>query len=243
MSIRHQDTLEFTRRIQSALTPSEVCEELLRVTRPFGLESLIAGTVPLPGLRPAAASSHILFAGWPNRWLKRYVARNYVYIDPVVDHVQRQPGAAFSWSEAATEAAPSRNRVLMMGEAREHGLAAGFAVPFVTLEGEIATVSFGGAAMDLPPQAAGLIHLVGIFAMGRAFQLQARPRHAHERLSEREIEVLRWTAVGKTAWDVSAILGIAESTVKEHLARASGKLGTTNKVHTIAEAIRCGLID
>ena len=213
MLIRHDDTLEFTRRIQSALTAAEVCDELLRVTQPFGLESLIAGTIP------------------------------NVYIDPIVDHVMDKPGAAFSWSDAALQGDASRERMSMMGEAREHGLAAGFAVPFVTLEGEIAMVSFGGATMNLPPQAAGLIHLVGIFAMGRAFQLQARPRHAHERLSARELEVLRWTAVGKTAWDVSEILSIAESTVKEHLARASAKLGTTNKVHTIAEALRCGLIN
>ena len=243
MLIRHDDTLEFTRRIQSALTAAEVCDELLRVTQPFGLESLIAGTIPRPGLRPTSTRSHILFAGWPERWLKRYVDRNYVYIDPIVDHVMDKPGAAFSWSDAALQGDASRERMSMMGEAREHGLAAGFAVPFVTLEGEIAMVSFGGATMNLPPQAAGLIHLVGIFAMGRAFQLQARPRHAHERLSARELEVLRWTAVGKTAWDVSEILSIAESTVKEHLARASAKLGTTNKVHTIAEALRCGLIN
>ena len=243
MPIRHDDTLEFTRRIQSALTSAEVCEELLRVTRPFGLERLIAGTIPRPNLKPTSTRSLILFAGWPDPWLRRYVSRNYVYVDPVIGHVISRPGAAFSWEDAATEAGPSRQATTMMNEAREHGLAAGFAVPFVTLEGEIATVSFGGETMDLPPHAAGLIHLVGIFAMGRAFQLQARPRNAHERLSAREVEVLRWAAVGKTAWDVSVILGLAESTVKEHLARAGAKLGTTNKVHAVAEAMRCGLIN
>ena len=175
--------------------------------------------------------------------MKRYVKRNYVYIDPVLRHVHAKPGSAFSWDDAELPGPPEQKRLVMLGEAREHGLAAGFAVPFVTLEGEIATVSFGGAHMDLPPVAAGLIHLVGIFAMGRAFQLQARPKRAHEKLSPREIEVLRWASIGKTAWDVSMILGIAESTVKEHLGRASAKLCANNKTHAIAEAMRAGLID
>ena len=212
------------------------------MTSAFGLDKLIAGTIPLPGLRPVAARSHILFAGWPTDWLGRYVARNYVYVDPILSHVQSQPGAAFAWHEAEEKVAGAKAPALMMNEARVHGLVMGFAVPFVTLEGEIATVSFGGTKMDLPPIAAGLIHLIGIFAMGRAFQLQARKTAPVERLSARELEVLKWASVGKTAWDVSVILGIAESTAKEHLARASAKLGASNRVHAVAEAMRCGLI-
>ena len=240
--VRHDETLEFTRRIQSALTPEEICSELLKITGQFGLDRLIAGTLPSPGLRPTAARAHILFAGWPSDWMRRYVARSYVYVDPVLQHIQDAPGAAFRWDEAEATSPDNRRRVEMLGEAREHGLAEGFAVPFVTLEGEVATVSFGGGRMDLPPTAAGLIHLIGIFAMGRAIQLDERRTRAQERLSDREVEVLRWASVGKTAWDTSVILNLAESTVKEHLGRAAAKLGVTNRTHAVAEAIRCGFI-
>lgn len=242
MRIRLDDTLDFTQRIQAATSTEEICSELLAVTRPYGLEKLIAGTIPRPGLHSTVTRTHILFAGWPEAWLRRYVSRNYVYVDPILGHVQASPGSAFRWQDVEPLADGAGQARTMMGEAGEHGLAAGFAVPFVTLEGDIATVSFGGARMDLPPTAAGLIHLVGIYAMGRAFQLQAKPRTPQRILSSREVEILNWTSLGKTAWDVSVILGIAESTVKEHLQHASTKLGTTNKVHTIAEAMRFGYI-
>ncbi|WHS32564.1 helix-turn-helix transcriptional regulator [Brucella sp. NM4] len=36
-------------------------------------------------------------------------------------------------------------------------------------------------------------------------------------LTEQEKNVLYWTAEGKTQWEISVILGIAETTVKTHL--------------------------
>ncbi len=37
------------------------------------------------------------------------------------------------------------------------------------------------------------------------------------RLSEREMEVLRWAKIGKSNWEVSVILNISECTVKFHM--------------------------
>ncbi|WP_308218701.1 helix-turn-helix domain-containing protein [Ciceribacter sp. RN22] len=58
------------------------------------------------------------------------------------------------------------------------------------------------------------------------------------RLTPREREVLSWTANGKTAWEISIILDISESTVISHLRNARDKLETVNVVQTIVEAMR-----
>jgi LuxR family transcriptional regulator, quorum-sensing system regulator CviR len=62
-------------------------------------------------------------------------------------------------------------------------------------------------------------------------------------LSNREKEVLNWLKQGKSSWDISAILGISESTVNFHIYNAMQKLGTTNRPQSIAVATRLGLID
>ena len=62
------------------------------------------------------------------------------------------------------------------------------------------------------------------------------------RLSHRELEVLRWTMAGKTAWEVGVILGINEQTVVRHLGHAAQKLGCVNKVQAVAKALLMGLI-
>lgn len=61
-------------------------------------------------------------------------------------------------------------------------------------------------------------------------------------LSMRELEVLRWTADGKTAWEVGRILGISEQTVTRHVMNGAQKLGCVNKVQAVAKAVRLGLV-
>ena len=195
---RWDETVDFTRRLQLAPTAEAICHELLAHTSQYGLTRLIAGTIPAPGLSPSAQKSHILFAGWPEAWLRRYVALSYAYVDPILRQVVTNPGTGFGWHEARAHPEREREAQRMMGEAREHGLRGGFAVPMVTLEGDLATISLAGEEVDLPPAARGLISLVGIFAIGRAFQLQDRRKPVHQALTTRELDCLRWCGEGKT---------------------------------------------
>jgi DNA-binding CsgD family transcriptional regulator len=61
-------------------------------------------------------------------------------------------------------------------------------------------------------------------------------------LSPRELECLRWTSEGKTAWEVGRIIGISEQTAVRHLNNATHKLGCVNKHQAMAKALRRGLI-
>ena len=61
-------------------------------------------------------------------------------------------------------------------------------------------------------------------------------------LSEREKEVLAWTAKGKTAAETAAILGISSRTVEWHAKKARQKINAVNITQTIALAIKAGLI-
>jgi DNA-binding CsgD family transcriptional regulator len=62
------------------------------------------------------------------------------------------------------------------------------------------------------------------------------------RLTEREVEVLRWTAEGKVSVDISDILGITERTVNFHICNCMKKLGATSKTSAAVQAALWGLI-
>ncbi len=62
----------------------------------------------------------------------------------------------------------------MMGEATEFGISTGFAIPLITLEGEIASVSLAGERQELPPRAKGMLTLLSTYALGRAMQLRTK---------------------------------------------------------------------
>lgn len=61
-------------------------------------------------------------------------------------------------------------------------------------------------------------------------------------LTPRELEALRWTMEGKTAWELGAILGISERTAVMHVNNAMHKLGCANKHQAVLKALRLGLI-
>ena len=59
-------------------------------------------------------------------------------------------------------------------------------------------------------------------------------------LTPRELEALRWTMEGKTAWEVGAMLGISERTAVLHVNNAMHKLGCVNKHQAVLKALRLG---
>ena len=61
-------------------------------------------------------------------------------------------------------------------------------------------------------------------------------------LTPRELECLRWTMEGKTAWEVGSIVGITERTAGLHINNATHKLGCANKHQAVLKALRTGLI-
>ena len=61
-------------------------------------------------------------------------------------------------------------------------------------------------------------------------------------MTQRELDVVRWSAEGKTDYEIGIILSIAESTVRSHIRSAISKYGVTNKTALVAEALRSGVI-
>jgi len=64
-----------------------------------------------------------------------------------------------------------------------------------------------------------------------------------EELTEREMEVLRCVASGKSNKRVADKLGIGEETVKGHLRRILAKLDASDRTHAVTIAVRRGIIE
>jgi DNA-binding CsgD family transcriptional regulator len=61
-------------------------------------------------------------------------------------------------------------------------------------------------------------------------------------LSDREVEVVRLLAEGRSNREIASGLFLSEATVKTHLVRIYRKLGSTNRAGAITEALRRGLV-
>jgi NarL family two-component system response regulator LiaR len=68
------------------------------------------------------------------------------------------------------------------------------------------------------------------------------PEMVHEPLTDRETDVLRLLASGRTNKEISQILFIGEQTVKSHVSHILNKLGVPSRTQAALYAIRIGLV-
>jgi LuxR family quorum sensing-dependent transcriptional regulator len=209
----------------------------------FGYDNFSISGLPQPGEK---IDPYIMACRWPGEWAERYVARNYVAIDPVIALTQRSLNP-FTWTEAT--GGQTDEQAAMMHEATEFGLVEGFAVPIYSVSGFQAIVTFGARSwtMTLPEKRA--LHLVAIYAHNAirsrlpGINDGSEGRHGGKvQLTGREVDCLKWSAAGKTATEISAITGVAPRTVEHHLERAAAKLNAVNKTQAVAKAIRQRII-
>lgn len=64
-----------------------------------------------------------------------------------------------------------------------------------------------------------------------------------DRLSDRELEVLRLMAKGMSNKEIARALWIGEATVKTHVSHVLHKLETTDRTQAVLHAIQAGLVD
>jgi LuxR family transcriptional regulator len=82
-------------------------------------------------------------------------------------------------------------------------------------------------------------HLNGLVAKKLNHRL---PSACTPQLSTREIEILKLSADGKTAYECSRILSISERTINFHVHSAIQKFGVNNKIAAVIKAVRVGVI-
>ena len=57
-------------------------------------------------------------------------------------------------------------------------------------------------------------------------------------LTTRELECLRWTAMGKTDAEIGVILSISARTARFHIENSKRKYGVSTRIQAVAEALK-----
>lgn len=197
---------------------------------------------PIPDLEPGIPP---LVLGCSPEVVDQYLT----VVSPVDDPISRELNrrvAPFTVEDAFRNhfAPPRYSKAMALLD--DIGLANGLVVPLVSQQGlhyssTVFTGERGKAAADVLSQAGHGVHVLSAYFHQRVREILARQKpEGPKLLTPRERECLLWAACGKTAWEISRILKIAERTVKFHLANASRRLDTSNTTHAVARAILRG---
>lgn len=230
----------FSEKCLHAADAEEVAAELTKLLNGVGITSWYVGSL----VHESELKRGFGYFGMPPGWRERYAEARHCDTDPVFLHALGGRSPAL-WSECRERAARSNasGRALkVFGEASEFGLNDGFIMPALGFGGVPGAATFGGDNPDLSPQAQLPLRLVGAFAYEGFRRHVEKFRPVPPTLSQRELEVLRWTAEGKTAWEIGAILTIAERTVRTHQDHIKSKFGVLTVIQAVVKAALDGTL-
>lgn len=212
---------------------------LVALARELGFDYCAYGLrLPFPWAKPRI----VMFNNYPTAWQTRYREANYLAVDPTVKHGIRSVTPVV-WSDALFASTPE-----FWEEARSFGLRFGWAESSRDANGIGGMLTLARSdepLTELEWQAKGyqMAWLARVAHLGLAKRLLPKwVPETQARLSKRETAVLCWTAEGKTAAEIAAILNISERTVNFHIGNATLKLRATNKTAAVARAAMLGML-
>jgi LuxR family transcriptional regulator len=216
-----------------------VFERVVDLARQLGFDHCAYGMrSPLPLSRQRI----VMFNNYPAAWQARYAQRNYLAIDPSVQHALKSP-LPILWSDEFFAATPD-----FWEEARGHGLRFGWAQPCRDVSGTLGMLTVArsdeaitdGEMQEKNYRLAWLTQIAHL-AMARVLVKKLVPE-ANVRLSCQETNVIRWTAEGKTTAEISVIMGLSVRTVTFHIGNVVKKLNASNKTAAAVRAAVLGLL-
>ena len=152
--------------------------------------------------------------------------------------------APFTWTEITRMLDPVGIDRWPFDLAYKHGMRDGYVCP---VGGRWVVAYWSPRLLDhnFTQQARGLLYMAASAAAVRLERLvghDARRIDSRASLTPREQAVLRHASLGDTVQQTAKALDLGEETVRSHFKKAQAKLGTLNRTHTVAEAMRDLLI-
>jgi DNA-binding CsgD family transcriptional regulator len=237
------ELFELIDRISSSEKLMEGHEVLKSALNGFGLDHVVYIAVNLPTEKRA---SPLVAMTYSADWQKHYAQNDYVDIDPVV---RAGIGGILPIDWATLDRThPTVRR--FFGEAQEFKVGGqGLSIPVRGRHGEFALFSVTSQMPAREWERLKHRYMRDFMLLAynfHSFALSAenieQDEEYRDKLSFREAESLRWTAMGKSAWDTGQIMGVSERTVKFHLENARSKLQAMNTTHAVSKAISLNLI-
>ncbi|QPC99937.1 MULTISPECIES: helix-turn-helix transcriptional regulator [Qipengyuania] len=183
----------------------------------------------------------VVASGFADEWMDLY-HRDFRSHDPIPERTMRH-GQRISWREAMELEENTPEHEAYFSAMRDHGLHHGFGLPLFGPGGREAYASFD---FDRPMESADAPMLAKLGAVAQASQARVSRLLNEGRespvLSDRETEVLRWLARGKSVTEIATILDLSPETVRTYSKRLHDKLGAHNRVGAIIRALKLNLL-
>lgn len=174
--------------------------------------------------------SFYIYDTYSKDWMQRYKEKQYHLYDPVFSSLQKV-AIPFEWdTESFRDMVPAQKD--LMREARDFGICSGVTIPLIphpTFHGFVTILN----QPYLHPEVLYTLSLVANVCADK--MTTSKGAQALATLTEREIEILKQKAEGRTIKVISHNLGISESTAAFHLSNIRQKLDAQSTEHAVTK--------
>lgn len=238
---------EFIEKSAQAETDKEIFAIFLHALETLGYNRVVYSFVTD---HPTASrrAGHGIKCNFPKSWMRHYLKKNYIDIDPVILNIL-QTRNPFTWQSLIDSGFANKAQAKILHEAEKAGLHHGVGIPLHGPRGEVAGLGVASSKyvknLTIDRQLLATLqllseqfHLVHMELCTKEVDINA----LDIRFSKREMEIFKWWAADKSAMEIGAILACKEATVRFHIRNIYYKLEVNSRVHAVAKAIRLGLI-
>lgn len=184
----------------------------------------------------------VVMLKYPTEWVAHFSDQGYHRYDPIFETANRW-SRPFLWSEGGFLARLDDNQKKVLVEATEVGLANGLTIPIRGEDALPASCSLVPDRDGVSPEALSLAHKMAVFVHERARRLVAKDVMARApRLTHKERRCLTLSALGKSDWVISTMLGVSEKAINRTIERAKTRLGVATRTQAIMLALHTGEI-
>ncbi len=190
---------------------------------------------------PSSQTDPIHLDNHPSEWRNIYKRAHFFEIDPVVSHCKNSV-LPIVWDPKTFSSTPQ-----LWELAQSFGVHLGWSQAVHDFQGVFSMLTLTRGKGEVSPEE--LYEKAGqVLWLCHAMHAVVAKKYADKahintpsKLTARETEVLKWSAMGKTASEIAAILCLSERTVGFHISSTFKKLGVHNKIQAVLSASKAGL--
>jgi LuxR family quorum sensing-dependent transcriptional regulator len=231
-----QLAMDFCESVDECSSITKLSTELMLVAKQFGFTRF-----SMDRSLQSHDSKHVTTSiahNWPKSWVDRYITEQYFNHDKVVEFAYRQI-RPWTWNEVRKFIPSHPIGLQMADDAAAIGMVDGFVVAVHDSRSLQGLVSLGAEqVVEVSPWERKLLHMICLHAQMRATEIRDSQHRAIPQLSERELEVFRWLAKGKSLSQAAEALDLSRSTAKTFVERARRKMEATSTTQAIITAIK-----
>lgn len=233
----------FTQAADTAVTIEELDTSIMEYFIKIGVKMYEYRRISSVGALDHKPGRIISHSGFPSFWINYCKNDKLCPHDSIINPVF-ETNRPFTWDELIG----LRDKTAEIEKYKSHvnqlNIGIGLALPIygAKFSRGIFTIGFNEENTKLNHEKLSLVHWVCQIAHLKFVELTTKKLEPNMSLTNREYEVLKWVALGKSNSCIAQILDISHHTINSYIARIYLKLGVNDRVSASLRAISIGLL-